>query len=93
MIMSVGDMLSNTSFEFYLENYENKQILSQVVAYFNYFNLSDLSRGTTGTRLNDRLTKYNTIEYGSQCHLKCLKRVSGNVMKRESLLSLFLLSP
>lgn len=73
----------------------SKYYLKWLLTSDNYFNLSDLSRGTTGTRLNDRLTKYNTIEYGSQCHLKCLKlkKVSGNVMKRESLLSLFLLSP
>lgn len=63
-----------------------KYHLKQLLTSDNYFTFSDLSTGTTGTRLNDRLPNYNPIEYGSQCQLKCLnlKRVSGNVKQKET---------
>lgn len=39
-----------------------KYYLKQLLTSDNYFTFSDLSRGTTGTRLNDRLPNYNPIE-------------------------------
>lgn len=62
LVMSVGNMPSNTFyFEFYFENHNYKSVWSEAVAHpDDYFNLSDLSRGTTGSRLNDRLIKYNS---------------------------------